>query len=234
MTIPNDKCVILTPVGLGIESETKAKIEVLRGRGYRVLQLSGAAVDFARSHMATMALSAGMEELFWIDSDIDFDVEDVERLRADDLNIVCGLYRKKNRPEFACKLRRGTKEVVVGEAGGLYHLHMTGFGFVCTRATVYHQMREKCELPLCYFDGGRTVVPYFIPAIGKDEKGRHWYQNEDYAWCERAKECGFGIVADTKVKLWHIDHESKYRFSWDDMLAPGTPKAASIVFPVED
>jgi GT2 family glycosyltransferase len=31
-----------------------------------------------------------------------------------------------------------------------------------------------------------------------------WYLAEDYAFCERARQCGFKIMADTTIRLWHI------------------------------
>jgi GT2 family glycosyltransferase len=40
-----------------------------------------------------------------------------------------------------------------------------------------------------------------------------WYLGEDFAFSERARQAGFDIVADTRVRLHHI---GKYAYSWED------------------
>jgi len=37
--------------------------------------------------------------------------------------------------------------------------------------------------------------------------------NEDYAFCERARQAGHRIMVDTTVRLWHVGN---YRYSWED------------------
>ncbi len=36
---------------------------------------------------------------------------------------------------------------------------------------------------------------------------------EDYAFCHRARQCGYRIYADTSIRLWHI---GTYRYGWED------------------
>jgi hypothetical protein len=40
-----------------------------------------------------------------------------------------------------------------------------------------------------------------------------WYLSEDYAFCARARQCGFQIMADTTIRLWHV---GSYRYGWED------------------
>jgi hypothetical protein len=40
-----------------------------------------------------------------------------------------------------------------------------------------------------------------------------WYLGEDYAFCERVRRCGFRVLADTAIRLWHV---GSYRFGWED------------------
>ena len=40
-----------------------------------------------------------------------------------------------------------------------------------------------------------------------------WYLAEDYAFCERARQCGYKIMADTSIRLWHI---GEYAYGWED------------------
>jgi hypothetical protein len=41
----------------------------------------------------------------------------------------------------------------------------------------------------------------------------HWYLPEDYAFCERARQCGYKIMADTTIRLWH---HGSYGYGWED------------------
>ena len=56
------------------------------------------------------------------------------------------------------------------------------------------------------------MVPFFQPMVHPFEDG-HWYLAEDYAFCERARQCGFKIMADTSIRLWHI---GEYAYGWED------------------
>jgi hypothetical protein len=40
-----------------------------------------------------------------------------------------------------------------------------------------------------------------------------WYLAEDYAFCERARQCGYKIWADTRVRLTHI---GSYAYTWEE------------------
>jgi hypothetical protein len=47
------------------------------------------------------------------------------------------------------------------------------------------------------------VVPYFLPMV-IPEGDEFLYLGEDYAFCERARRCGYRIFADTTIRLQHI------------------------------
>src|SRR5439155_25640737 len=59
---------------------------------------------------------------------------------------------------------------------------------------------------------GHPMIPFFLPLIRPMEEG-YWYLAEDYAFCQRARECGFRVYADASVRLWHI---GTYRYGWED------------------
>jgi hypothetical protein len=40
-----------------------------------------------------------------------------------------------------------------------------------------------------------------------------WYLSEDYAFCHRAWQCGYPIMADTTIRLWH---HGSYGYSSED------------------
>ena len=62
------KCLVLVPVATRIEPACEAALAELARRGYTVRRVYGyAAIDQARSDMATDALADGFEETMWIE-----------------------------------------------------------------------------------------------------------------------------------------------------------------------
>jgi hypothetical protein len=207
------RCVVLVPVGGAIDPGCDEALGELERRGYPVWRVRGySAIDAARNQMATDALAQGFDELMWIDADVVFRPDDVDRLRGHGLPLVCGLYAKKSRREFACHFLPGTTEVLFGPDGGVIEILYCGFGFTLTRRELYETMRRQLRLPECNQRFGSLLVPYFAPLVVQDGAGA-WYLAEDYAFCERARQCGARVMADMTVRLWHV---GSYRFSWED------------------
>jgi hypothetical protein len=217
-TNPNSKCIILMPVSGGVERATELALFQLMQRGFAVNQIHGCAnVDIARSQLASDALDRGYEELFWIDADISFKVEDFERLRSHGLPIVCGLYPKKlAEGGLAAILEDDMDLLVFGEVGGLFPIRWAGAGFLYTRREVYDDIRTKLSLPDCKVGTTGTIHPYFMPFTIPSGNGdpRHFYLGDDTSFCERARQCSYKVYADTTVRL---DHIGKYRYSWEDI-----------------
>jgi len=207
------QCVILVPVGGAIEAGCEDSLRELERRGYPVWRVRGySQIDAARNQIASDALAQGFQELMWIDSDIVFDPHDVDKLRRHDLPLVCGIYAKKSRRQFACAFLPQTAQVVFGAKGGVLEILYCGFGFVLTRRIVYETMRRQLCLPLCNQRFQERMEPYFAPMVaGEGEEA--WYLGEDYSFCERARRCGFHVMADTSIRLWHV---GSYSFGWED------------------
>ncbi|OWK38609.1 class I SAM-dependent methyltransferase [Fimbriiglobus ruber] len=154
----------------------------------------------------------GYEELMWIDSDVVFDPDDVERLRAHGLPITCGIYPKKGPRQFACEFLSGTPGIRFGKNGGPVEIRFCGFGFTHTRKPLYQTVARQLRLPMCNQRFNSPLVPYFEPMV-IDDPGGKWSISEDYAFCERARRCGFKVVADTRIRLWHV---GSYGYGWED------------------
>ena len=209
----NESCVILVPVGNRIEPACEAALRELERRGYTVQRVHGfSAIDQGRNVMATRALDGGFEELMWIDSDVAFHPQDVERLRRHELPLCCGIYPKKGQRAFAFNFLPETQSVRFGEHGGLLRIERAGMGFVHTRRAVYERIVEACSLPVCNEIYGERMLPFFQPMIVPDAVG-HSYLPEDFAFCERARQAGHKIVVDTTLRLGHV---GSYVYGWED------------------
>ena len=175
-----------------------------------------------RNQIGSDALADGFQETLWIDSDVGFNPDDIEKVRRHGLPIVCGIYPKKGKRELAIHILSGTPSLRFGVNGGLHELLFGGTGFLHVRRNVYETMIEKLSLPVCSQHANRPMWPFFQPLIRtapartadktEPRKG-HWYLAEDYAFCHRARLCGIPIIADTTIRLWHV---GDYSYSWED------------------
>jgi hypothetical protein len=210
---PNDGCVVLVPVAQYIEPATEMALQVLEERGYEVWRVYGHSdIARGRSKIATEALAEGFEELMWIDADVVFDPDAVDRLRAAQLPICAGIYPCKGRRRIASAVAAGTRRIRFGVGGGLLELRYSATGFLHTRRVVYEAMVEQLRLPVCTESDGSELVPYFLSLVVEDEGGFS-YLSEDFSFCHRARQCGFAIMADTQIRLGHV---GRYVFSWED------------------
>lgn len=88
--------VVLVLIENAIEPQTEQGPRQLELASSEVRRLDGhAAIDQARSRLASDALAANFDELMWIDGHMGFTVEDVRRLQSHDLPLVGGAYSQK-------------------------------------------------------------------------------------------------------------------------------------------
>lgn len=162
--------------------------------------------------MATDALRDGFDETLWIDADVEFHPDAVERLRAHGLPVACGIYPQKGRKALACHVLPGTPKLTFGRGGGLIEVLYAATGFLLVRREVYLRVAYRLKLPLANERFGAPVVPFFQPLLHPIEDG-HWYLAEDFAFSERARQVGYKLVADTGIRLWH---HGNYPYGWED------------------
>lgn len=207
------KYVVLVPTHEQIPVACELALVELERRGYIVRRLPGfAAVDQARNVLATDAMVDGFEGTMWIDSDIEFNPDDVDRLRSHNLPIVSGVYAKKAQRAIASHLLPGTESFEFGQSGRLYEIMYAGTGFLYVRREVYERIQQDLRLPVCNELFDEQVIPFFMPLVHDTGDGP-WYLAEDYAFSQRARQVGFTVMADTTIRLWHL---GTYRFGWED------------------
>jgi len=227
MPASNSTCVILVPAFGTPVAKCEEGLRELEKRGYPIRRVRGfSAIDQGRNQMASDALHDGFEETIWIDTDIGFAADDVERLRSHDLPITGGLYPQPGARSLACELLPGTDKVVFGSEGGLIEVKYLAAGFLHVRRAAYEAIRDQLKLPLCNTRFGRGMWPFFLSyAVENDvptaaakplssaAKPRHRYLTEDFAFCHRARQAGFKIMADTTIRLWRV---GSYGYGWED------------------
>lgn len=207
------RCVILVPFYSQIMPGCDEGLKELERRGYPVRRVGGyAAIDQGRNQMVTDALLDGFEETFWIDADVGFSADAVDRIRSHRLPMVTGMCAQKGRRAMATHIMPGTTSMTFGEGGGMHEVMFAGTGFLHVRREVYLAVLERQQLPICNERFASPMIPYFHPMLHPYEDGT-WYLAEDYSFAQRVRASGFQIFADTTIRLWHYGN---YAYGWED------------------
>jgi hypothetical protein len=177
-----------------------------KGLTYKWLNKSSSFVPSARELTATNTYVHDYETkeigsgeftygvIFWIDSDISWDVEDFVRIYESDKEVISGLYQTHPNGTVALALEdeEGMPRKVLGVEFLLHEepseVWAVGFGFVAMKSGVF----ESIERPWFLIERIKWPSVEFETNIG-----------EDYSWCIRAKKAGYKIWVDPAVKVWH-------------------------------
>ncbi len=193
-----DNSIILVPTYKAIEPETEESLKKLEALGWKVERRFGmAAIDGARALMATWAIVRGYEWLYWIDSDIEFDVQNFVSLVEWHEALCCAPYAIKQSGGLIAARASGVLD-------GIVELEAAGFGFMKSHCSVYIRMAEK--LPTCQQTVGSSerLIPFFQPRWWKEDDGRSVYYGEDYSFCLHARQLGFKLYGNFDNEIGHI------------------------------
>lgn len=153
----------------------------------------------ARNTLAKQAVTEGYDRVLWLDSDMDFEPDLLEKLSADmdeGRELVSGLYFKRKAP---------VKPVIYKEMGMLKDEKGDGMTPV---AISYEDYPQDSIFPIagCGF-GGCLVTVDLIKRVG-DKFGLPFSPimgfGEDLSFCIRATELGAELFCDSRVKMGHV------------------------------
>lgn len=159
-----------------------------------VAMICGSLIYDSRNNLAKQAIELEADYIMWFDSDMGFEPDTMQRLMADldeGRDIVSGLYFRRVHP-FTPVLF----ETLELKEDGCIHknyddypkdqvFEVAGCGFGCVL------MKTDVLFDIAGADGGNWFTP--IGSIG-----------EDCAFCIRAREHGYKIYCDSRVKLAHM------------------------------
>jgi len=155
------------------------------------------ALDSHENDWTTREVGAGKytyNKIFWIDSDMSWEVEDFKRIYFSALPIVAGLYATHPNGLVACsKFDPEGRPAKVHESEFFMQedpieMFGVGFGFVAMK----HGVFEACDRPWFRIQGIRWEGLEFDTNVG-----------EDYSWCMNARRNGYKTFVDPLVKVLH-------------------------------
>ena len=164
-----------------------------------VLMTRDTLIYSARNSLALTAVQRDYDWLFWLDSDMVFGPDLLERLLAEakekDLDVLSGLYFKRTTPTEPVILKKldwrvNAEGAVEREAeayldyprDALFEVEGAGTGCLLTRVGIYRKVMERFG-----------ITPFQpLPNLG-----------EDYSFCWRLKQLGIRMHCDSRIKLGH-------------------------------
>jgi hypothetical protein len=159
-----------------------------------------------RIHLADAAIEGGFTHLLFLDSDMSFPPDTLDRLIAHDKDIVAANYVMKEHParpvstgldDMRCSsIIIDEKTFVATPKRGLESVKAVGFGCCLIRTNVIR------SLPQPWFD-----------MRWSDEYQA--FQGEDASFCMNAIKRGFQVFIDHDLSQ-EITHHGRYGFSWKD------------------
>jgi GT2 family glycosyltransferase len=166
----------------------------------------GSLVYTSRENLAAEAVRRGADYVFWLDSDMMFAPDTLQRLmddieKAGDGVIMSGLYYRRVAP-FAptvfetldIKDSRSHWTDFKEIPNEIFEVQGVGFGCILAPTEVFIDVSEK-------------FGSMFTPLCGV---------GEDLSFCWRARQCGWKILCDPTIELGHVGHHVITKEYWQD------------------
>jgi len=134
-------------------------------------------IHLGRERLAQQALDGGFSHLLFVDSDVFFEPDALDRLVAREKDIVGADYNKKLLP------LEGT--VIGAEEGDFVKCEGIATGFLLIKTEVFKKLKH----------------PWFF--YEADEQG-NCITGDDMWFCKIAREAGFDVWCDRTVKVFHL------------------------------
>ena len=180
----------------------------------------------ARNRLACDFLASDATHLLFIDSDLIFSPEHVDRIAAHaarGVPIVAGLYPKKQRAlGWVCNVLEPCPEP---DEHDLQPVKYAGTGFLCIAREVFEAMMAAYPEARYDPDDGdawdRDLWEFFPVGIREcPETGRRRLLSEDWWFCQRARDLGYEVMMDTRIVLKHV---GQFIYPFDNIEDFATP-----------
>lgn len=153
---------------------------------YQLHVVCGSVIAESRTRLANEALDYGATHLLWLDSDIHFPANVVNKFLEHDRDIVAANYSTRYAPyRSVAFINPQDTEQRLETRFGLHKIWSVGMGCMMVKRQVFE------ELP----------KPWFSHAYDKDTDT---YSGEDIYFCNQAGHHGFEVWLDAEIQLAHL------------------------------
>ena len=198
-------------VTLGFHTSMLATALMMRDRGVpmHTIHASGdSLVQRARNNIVAEFMATDASHLMFIDTDIQWDPDDVLRLVGHGKDMICGAYPKKQHPPvFAIQPRldadgRSQRDPITGAVR--IRCAATGF-LLIRRAVIERMMAAYPELRYRAFasDGITEAARKFTYSLFDTITEPDAFYSEDYGFCVRWERIGGEVWVDPGIQLKH-------------------------------
>jgi len=177
----------------------------------QLCNISGCSVvSRVRNLIAKDFLASDCTDLMFIDSDINFNAEDIFRLMAWNIDLKKGIVggvpvARKKGSVYISSLDQGDDGEIYMNAYGLVKAKRLATAFMLIRRDVFETLRDNHPEWQYHDDrvmnGHEDKICYSFFDFKSTPEG---YVGEDYLFCDRAAEHGFEIWIDPTIKLGHM------------------------------
>lgn len=209
------KICICVPYFGGKDWEHDQLIDQAEASGYHVARLHNYPyIDQARCLLAERALKLGVDVVFFIDHDMIFDVDDIERVAEEAFlrnAVVSGLYlTRRVMGRAVVHLDPMPKKILCFKAGGLYPCSSLPGGFTAIPRSILEAMPVgRAKLP----DGKTVVRLWFYNEVFTIDADMGIWLGEDTAFSKRVREAGYELFVDTRPRIFH---KGSHKFALED------------------
>ena len=169
-----------------VKSYTQLITRPIDGYSFHIQFTENSLVYDARNYLAQYAIDNDLDYVLWVDSDVIFPADGLERLLAHDKDFVTGVYFQRRPPHYPTiysHVGEDGKEVCTDYTKKrLFQVEGCGFGFCLVKVDVMRKMVNEY---------GYLFHP--IPQLG-----------EDLSFCYRWTQMGGEIWCDPTIKLGHL------------------------------
>ena len=197
------KTLILIPCMDTVHTLFFQSMMALRRRAETEVAVSSSSLVYdARNQLAEKAVNGGYDRVLWLDSDMQFQPDLLERFSADldaGMEMVCGLYFARRAPVHPC----------------VYQSCAITDGVPC--AVPFAEIPDTpFEIEACGFGGVMMTVDLLRrvgSAYGYPFSPAHGF-GEDFSFCLRTRQLGAKIHCDPAITLDHVGYAIFNRTTW--------------------
>lgn len=169
--------------------------------------LGDSLVSRSRNTITANFLATDATHLLWLDSDLIFGPEHVKRILTHGVDVVGGFYPKKAQGpiQWVVNAMDGGVESPIS-TNGLQEVKYVGTGFMLISRVVFESMIAKHggEIGFTADETGRQEYDFWSVGVKQFPNGTRRYLSEDWFFCQRWRELGGKVWADTKIVCKHV------------------------------